>query len=149
MSEERTNLHRVVAQTLQWIHGLTSLEYQIHLSRLARIENDGETHYSIDVQTNHIRLGNIKHPLALNVEKIHVVLSGVITEFPTSITFDGGKKNNITDIEISDMYQMFLKADNAGYSNIGVQTKIDLYTGGEQILTRNFIYRNNLLHQIR
>jgi hypothetical protein len=76
-------------------------------------------------------------------------MTGVITEFPDSIEFTKGKKNTIAEIEIEDMYQMFLKADNGGSSAVGVQTKIDLFTGGEENLSRNFIYRNNLLYQIR
>jgi hypothetical protein len=149
MLTERTNLYRVVAQTLQWIHGLTSMDYHVHTSLLAKIKNDGKTHYSVDVRTNHIRLGRIKHPLGLVAESIHVVMTGVITEFPDSIEFTKGKKNTIAEIEIEDMYQMFLKADNGGSSAVGVQTKIDLFTGGEENLSRNFIYRNNLLYQIR
>ncbi len=149
MLNERTNLHRVVGQTLQWIHGLTSMEYQIKQSLLAKIENDGETHYSVDVRTNQIRLARIKHPLGLVVESIHVVMTAVIIEHPDSIDFSIGKNDSIAEVELEDMYQMFLKVDNSDYSTVGVQTKIDLFNGGEENLSRHFIYRNNLLHQIR
>ena len=145
MFDERTNLYRAVAQTLQWIHGLTSLEYGVYRSRIAEVTQGDKTHYSFEVMTNHIRLGGIRHPLGLVAESIHVVLTGVIDGFPKTLEFD----EQIAHIELEDMTRMFLKADNGGYSTVGVQTKIGLFTGGEEVLARNFLYRNNLLHLIR
>lgn len=146
MIEERTNLYRVVAQSLQWIHGLTSMQYDIRAIRLARIEHDGETHYSFDVVTNGIRLGRIKHPFGLIAEEIHIALGGQLDGVPDGITF--GSKG-IAVIEIEDMYSLFLKADNGGTSIITVQTKFRLFDGGEESLSRQFLYKNNMLFQIR
>ena len=144
MFEERTNLYRAVAQTLQWIHGLTSIEYGVYKSRVAEISQGDKTHYSFEVVTNRVRLGGIRHPMGLVAEEIHVALTGVIIEFP-ALKFD----EQIAFIELEDMTQMFLKADNGGYSTVGVQTKIGLFTGGEEVLSRHFLYRNNMLHLIR
>jgi hypothetical protein len=143
--DERTNLYFVVAQTLQWIHGLTSMEYGIYRSRIAKVTHGDKIHHSFEVLTNHIRLGGIRHPLSLVVENIHIALTGVISEFPKRLEFDG----QLCTIELEDMTEMFLLADNSGYSTVGVQTKIDLFSGGEEVLSRHFQYRNNLLHLIR
>lgn len=143
--DERTNLHYVVAQTLQWIHGLTSMEYGIYRSRIAKVTHGDETHHSFEVLTNHIRLGGIRHPLSLVVENIHVALTGLVVEIPNTLVFE----KQIALIELEDMTEMFLLADNSGYSTVGVQTKIGLFSGGEEVLSRHFQFRNNLLHLIR
>ena len=146
MLTERTNLYRVVAQTLQWIHGLTSMKYDISSSRIAEVTpHDGVTHYSFEVVTNGIRLGRIKHPMGLIVEEIHIALTGVITDLPKRITFE----KDIVEIEINDMVQLFLRADNGGFSNVSVQTKFKLFDGGEESIARHFIYLNNMIYQIR
>lgn len=145
MIDERTNLYHVVAQTLQWIHGLSSMEYEIHKSRIAKVTQGSETHHSFEVLTNHIRLGGIRHPLSLVVDSIHVALTGIVVDIPDTLVFE----KQIALIEIEDMTKMFLLADNSGYSTVGVQTKVDLFPGGEVVLSRHFQYRNNLLHLIR
>jgi hypothetical protein len=145
MVDERTNLHYVVAQTLQWIHGLTSMEYGVYSSRVAKVTQGDETHHSFEVVTNKIRLGGIRHPMSLVAENIHVALTGVVVEIPNTLVFE----KQIATIELEDMTEIFLLADNSGYSTIGVQTKIDLFSGGEEVLSRHFQYRNNLLHLIR
>jgi len=146
MIEERTNLYRVVAQTLQWIHGLTSMKYGIRKSRIAEVTHDGVTHYSFDILTNSIRLGRIKHPLGLVAEEIHIALGGQLAEVPDGLTFG---PQGIALIEIEDMYNLFLKADNGGTSIVSVQTKFTLFDGGEESLSRQFLYKNNMLFQIR
>lgn len=143
--DERTDLYYVVAQTLQWIHGLTSMEYGVYSSRIAQVTQGDETHHSFEVATNHIRLGGIRQPLGLVAEEIHVVLTGVLAEIPGTLIF----QKQIAHIELEDMSAMFLVADNSGYSTVGVQTKIGLFSGGEEVLSRHFQFRNNLLHLIR
>lgn len=145
MFDERTNLYQTVAQTLQWIQGLTSIEYNVLDSRLAEVSHDTKTHYSFEVTTNQIRLAGIRHPLGLVVEHTCVVLTGTLDDCPEYIQFD----KKIAPLELEDMTRMFLHADNGGYSIVGAQTRMGLFTGGEDILSRHFVYRNNLLHQIR
>jgi hypothetical protein len=149
MFEERTNLYRVVAQNLLWIHGLTSMQYDIKSIRIAKIKHDGETHYSFDVVTNTIRLGRIKHPFGLVAEQIHITMSGVIDECPILTEFNFGEENNIAEVSIAEMYQMFLKADNSGLSNVSVQTKFKTFDGGDESIARHFMFKNNMLFQIR
>ena len=146
MHDERTNLYRVVAQNLQWIHGLTSMQYDILRARVAKIENDGATHHSFDIVTNTIRLGRIKHPMGPVVDTIHITMGGVLVDIPDGIEF--GPKG-IAVIEIEDMFKLFLKTDNGGLSNVSVQTKFQLFDGGDESLTRHFMYKNNMLFQIR
>ena len=146
MHEEPTNLYRVVAQTLQWVHGLTSMQYDISRSRVAKIEHNSETHYSFDLVTNIIRLGRIKHPTGLIVDTIHITMTGQLDGVPDDIVF--GPKG-IAVIEIEDMLKLFLKADNSGLSNVSVQTKFQLFDGGEEGFARHFMYKNNMLFQIR
>jgi hypothetical protein len=145
MFDERTNLHRVVAQTLQWIHGTTSIEYGVASCRLAEIHQDSKPHYSFEIKTNLARISKIRHPFALVAEEIHVVLTGIIIEYPDTFQFE----QQVTQFELEDMPMMVLKSDNGGYSTVGVQTKMGLFSGGEEILSRHFLYRNNLLHLIR
>ncbi len=146
MLEERTNLYRVVAQNLLWIHGLTSMRYDIKDTRIAKIEHDGETHHSFYELTNSIRLGRIKHPFGLVAEEIHISMSGVLDDVPDPLEF--GPKG-ISMIEINDMFKLFLRTDNSGLSNVTVQTKFKLFDGGEETLARHFMYKNNMLFQIR
>jgi hypothetical protein len=146
MHEEPTNLYRVVAQTLQWVHGLTSMRYDIKTIRIAKIEHNGETHYSFDIVTNGIRLGRIKHPMGLIVDTIHIAMTGQLYDVPDDIVF--GPKG-IAVIEIEDMFKLLLKTDNSGLSNVSVQTKFDLFDGGEEGFARHFMYKNNMLFQIR
>jgi hypothetical protein len=146
MHEEPTNLYRVIAQNLLWIHGLTSMQYDILRSRIAKTEHDGETNYSFEVVTNTIRLGRIKHPTGLIVDTIHITMGGVLADVPDGIGF--GPKG-IALIEIDDMFKLFLKADNSGLSNVSVQTKLQLFDGGEEGFARHFMYKNNMLFQIR
>lgn len=145
MIDERTNLYHVVAQTLQWIHGLTSMEYGINKSRIAEVTQEAETHHSFEVLTNRIRLGSIRHPLSLVVDNIHIALTGIVIDIPDTLVFE----NQIAHIELEDMTNMFLLTDNSGYSTVGVQTKVALFPSGEVVLSRHFQYRNNLLHLIR
>ena len=146
MHEEPTNLYRVIAQNLLWIHGLTSMQYDILRSRIAKIEHDGETHYSFDIVTNTIRLGRIKHPMGLIVDTVHIAMTGQLDGVPDNIAF--GPKG-IAVIEIGDMFKLFLKADNSGLSNVSVQTKFQLFDGGEEGFARHFMFKNNMLFQIR
>lgn len=148
MLTERTNLYRVVAQTLQWIHGLTSMEYNIRHIRVARVKNNEETHHSFEVITNDIRLGRIKHPMGLVIERIHIAMTGVLADVPDWEEFEVGTKG-IAVLEIEDMYPLFLRADNGGFSNVSVQTKFHLFDGGEESIARHFIYLNNMIYQIR
>jgi hypothetical protein len=145
-----TNLYLVVAQTLQWVHGITSLQYDILRSRIAKIEHDGETHYSFEVVTNNIRLGGIKHPMGLVIERSHMALTGVILD-PIEGELYGLVPNadNIIDIEIHHMLKLLLKADNSGISNISAQTKFKSFDGGDTTLSRQFLFKNNMLFQIR
>ena len=150
MFDERTNLYRVVAQTLQWVQGITSLQYDILRSRLAKVEHDGETHYSFEVVTNNIRLGGIKHPMGLVIERSHMAMTGVVLE-PIEGELYGLVPNadNVYDIEIHHMLKLLMKADNAGVSNISVQTKFKSFDGGDNTLARQFLFKNNMLFQIR
>ena len=145
-----TNLYLVVAQTLQWVHGITSLQYDILRSHIAKIEHDGETHYSFEVVTNNIRLGGIKHPMGLVIERSHMALTGIILE-PIEGELYGLVPNadNIIDIEIHHMLKLLLKADNSGISNISAQTKFKSFDGGDTTLSRQFLFKNNMLFQIR
>lgn len=143
---ESTNLYYVVAQTLQWIRGLTSMEYNVCSSRIAKITHDDKTHYSFEVTTNGIRLGRIKHPMGLVVEEIHIVMTGNLVETPDWVELD---EDGIAEIEITDMPKLLLHIDNSGFSNVGVQTKFKLFDGGENTISRHFMYKNNMLFQIR
>ncbi len=146
MHEEPTNLYRVVAQTLQWVNGLTSMRYDIKEILIAKIEHNGETHYSFDIVTNVIRLGRIKHPMGLIADTIHMAMTGQLDDVPDDIVF--GPKG-ISVIEIEDMFKLFLKTDNSKLSNVSVQTKFNLFDGGEESFARHFMYKNNMLFQIR
>lgn len=146
MSDERTDLYRVVAQILLWIEGLTNIKYQIYRARITKVEHEDEIFFSFDVVTNTIRPGRLSHPLALVMDSIHIALTGTLVDLPEGIDFTD---NDIVEIEIDDMPNLFLKADHGGYNNIAVQTKVGLFTGGSEVMTRHFIFKNNMMYQIR
>ena len=145
---EQNNLYRLVAQTLEWIFGHTGIEYELLTLRLARNDGDGTTpvHWAFDIKTNHSRTKQ-RHPLALCIEEVHVVMTGVVTEIPDTITFPDGER--VTEFEIEDMLRMPVTADQGGYSTVAVQFKMNMLNGGEEIFTRHFLFRNNLLHTLR
>lgn len=147
MLDEPTNMYRVVAQSLQWIHGITSLQYDILRSCIVRTEHDGEANHSFDVVTNGIRLGGIKHPMGLVIEQIHIALSGDVLE--TNAVKELVFNNNVADIEIHDMLKILVRADISGMSNISVQTKFKLFDGEENSISRQFLFKNNMIFQIR
>ena len=144
--KDRTNLWRVTSQTLEWIYGLTNIQFDIQEARLAEVVQPDETHYAFEIKTNQARLTGLRHPMALVVEAIHIVITGTVNERPDTLVFDEG----ICDpLEITDMLRMFLVADNGGFSTVSVQVKLTRFDGGEDSLSRHFLYRNNLLHLIR
>lgn len=145
MHEERTNLYRVVAQNLQWIEGITGIHYGIKTVRVIRTEDNNGIHNTFDVLTNSIRPARTKHPMGLVVEQVHVAMNGPLAEVPDWSSNDDG----IVYLDIDDMFALFLKTDNGGSSVVSVQTKFNTFDGGEDSLSRQFIYKNNMLFQIR
>lgn len=146
MFKEPTNLYRVVAQTLQWVDGVTSMKYDVNRSHLIREKHEGQLHYSFDVVTNAIRLGQLKHPMALVADTIHIAMAGQVGNFPDEYDFGD---DNAAHVSIAEMSGVTLKADNGGYSAVSVQTKFTTFGGDEHSFTRQFLYKNNMLYQIR
>ena len=146
---ERTNLWRVTAQTLEWVYGLTNLQFEFVSGRLAEVPQESETHYAFEIRTNQARLTGLRHPLALVVESYHIVLTGTAKSYPGHLVFDDASGTPVAEFEPEDMLQMPLLRDNGGFSTVAVQTKLTRFDGGEDILARHFLFRNNLLHLIR
>ena len=146
MHDERTNLYRAIAQNLQWIQGLTGIQYDIKYTRVHRTEDANGYHYPFCVVTNSVRPNRIKHPMALVVERVHTTMEGMLFDVPT---WDEFEDDGFVDIEIPDMLTLLLEADNGGSSVISVQTKFHTFDGEENSLTRQFIYKNNMLFQVR
>jgi len=143
---ERNNLWRSTAQILEWIYGLTNIQFEILEARIAEVPQEGgETHYSVEIRTNEARLTGLRHPMALVVESVHVVITGVVKGYPAHLVFD----ERVASFESDDMLQMPLNRDNGGFSTLAVQTKISDFMGGESVMPRHFLFRNNLLHLIR
>ncbi len=143
--KERTNLWRVTAQTLEWVYGLTNLQFEFIEGRLAEVVQPEQTHYAFEIRTNEARLTGLRHPMALVIESYHMVLTGVVKSNPGNLVFDEG----VASFEPDDMLQMPLERDNGGFSTVAVQVKMTRFDGGEEVLSRHFVFRNNLLHLIR
>ena len=147
MHEEPTNLYRVVAQTLQWVHGLTSMQYDITYIGIAKVEHEGDVHHAFRITTNGIRLARIKHPLGLVTDEVRLEFTGRLDDnIPTTIEFN---KKGLAEIEVDDMIPLFLSADNSKLCNVAVQTKFKLFDGGSESIARHFMFKNNMLFQIR
>ena len=146
--KERTNLWRVTGQILEWTYGLTNLQFEVASTRLGIVPQSGDdVHYPFEILTNQMRLTGLRHPMALVVESYHMILTGVVKTHP--LGHDAFDEERSIEFELDDMLRMPLLRDNGGFSTVSVQVKMTQFDGGEDAMSRHFLFRNNLLHLIR
>ena len=149
--QEKTNLYRVMAQSIEWIYGATNIEFQIKTVKVGMVTpDDGKpVFYPFEIKTNTRRLSGITHPLALVAEHLHVVFTGICVAHSGNIDFGDKGQAVLDDWNIADLARMELQADRGGYVTIAVQHRIGRHDGGEETMARHFLFRHNLLHKVR
>jgi hypothetical protein len=148
-SKEPTNLRQVTAQILEWIYGLTNIQFEITRSRISKtVISKDQINYAIEITTNAVALNKIRHPFALVVDGFNLVITCEVLTPMVNLDFSDDR-TPVAEFEIEHMPDMVVRADNGGFSTISVQTKFSQFDGGTTVLTRHVLFRNNLLHSIR
>ena len=151
--QEKTNLYRVMAQTIEWVYGATNIEFGVQWVKLSIVEpeDDKPIYYPFEIKTNTRRLTGITHPLALVAEHLYLVITGIVVAHSGNIDFGETRQTKLEDWDkdIAEIARMELQADRGGYVTISVQHRIGRHDGGEETMARHFLFRHNLLHKVR
>jgi len=159
-----TKLNRAVAQILEWTYGQTNIQFEIDHCHFTRVGSEApDNHINYCVVTDTRRVSHQRHPGALAFEAVQLSMTGVGVDFDSrmdellipgdediikSPPQDGNRK--IAELKgLDSRYNLNLKADQGGFGTVSVQTILFLFDGGQKSISRNFIFRNNQMNQIR
>lgn len=146
MSREETNLHRAVAQVLEWTYGLTNLEFEIGGVQFNKINDGQDDSYGVMAETVTARIVGIKHPFALVVETIRMNLTAQARM--TDDVLGDRKEMKVIEGDTQDLHSFMLRQDQGGFGVISVQVIMGTFDGGDKALSTTFTFRNNMLHRV-
>lgn len=139
-------------QILEWVYGLTNIQFELASTEIARVsQGDDVWHYSFRFATNTARLVGLVHPMGLFIESFSLEMTGVLDPERACLHFSevADEETPVVETDHERSPNLHVKADNGGFSVIAVAGRVTRFDGGEEMLSRHFIFRNNFLHKIR
>lgn len=143
-----TVLSYALDQIFEWIHGRTHIEYGV--SEVTFRYDTEANAFKFRIESNRVRCTKIRHPLALVVEEVQIIIEGYAESTnKTKKSFATKLTKGLLRPSIKDLDTLTVKADQSGYATITVQTEFYATNSTFNTLPTFFVFRNNLLNHIR